>query len=474
MLTKSKTKLPELLASGQKARLIPVGSEGSKEGRATSILLSTLSAVDEFAHNMFGSVGVRVGSRTNIEVYTEIVFADKEGKSKLRPDGLIIINTGKGQWTTLVEAKIGNSELSSDQIRDYLALAKKYKIDAVITISNQYAAIPTHHPVPLKKSDLKGVGIYHWSWMFALTEAILLLKSMGVKDEDQRFLLSEMVRYYDHPSVGVSSFGRMNAEWKDVVLKVKSGSKLTKTSDEVVNTVGSWHQEARDLCLILSRDLAVPVSLRLSRKNKNDPLNRLKSDCEQLVSKQTLECELDIPYAASPLLVIADLTRRTLSCVMSVQAPKDKKRSAARLNWLLRQLKDTDPVDLYIRAVTHGRSGNVQAPLHAIRENPRAVLLNGGVEIQPVAFEVIMVKDLAGKFSGRSTFIKAVENVVSRFYEVAGQNLQSWTPKAPKVSKEKEDEAPDLGERETIAVVYKEDAVGVEVKEMDEFPERNG
>ena len=221
MLTRSRKKLPDFLASGEKARLIPVGSEGSKEGRATSILLSTLSAVHEFAHNMFGAVGVRVGSRTNIEVYREVVFSDKEGKSKLRPDGLIIINTPKGQWTALVEAKIGNSELSSDQIRDYLALAKRHKIDAVITISNQYAAIPTHHPVSLKKSDLKGVGIYHWSWMFALTEAILLLKSMGVQDEDQRFLLSEMVRYYDHPSVGVSSFGNMNAEWKDVVPKDK-------------------------------------------------------------------------------------------------------------------------------------------------------------------------------------------------------------------------------------------------------------
>jgi len=84
------------------------------------------------------------------------------------------------------------------------------------------------------------------------------------------------------------------------------------------------------------------------------------------------------------------------------------------------------------------------------------------VGIQPVAFDVTMVRDLAGKFSGRSTFIKAVEDVVSRFYEVAGQNLQSWVPRAPKVSKEEEAEAPDLGERETITVVYKEDASGVE------------
>ena len=157
----------------------------------------------------------------------------KNGKAKLRPDGLIIVNKGKKQWKALVEAKIGNANLNPDQIKDYCELAKRFKIDAVITISNQYAAIPTHHPISFKKSDLKGVALYHWSWMFVLTESILLLKSMGIGDDDQKFILSEMVRYYDHDNVGVTSFTSMNPEWKDVAMKVRSGSRLAKTSDEV-------------------------------------------------------------------------------------------------------------------------------------------------------------------------------------------------------------------------------------------------
>lgn len=93
------------------------------------------------------------------------MLQDKAGKEKLRPDGLIIINTGRSQWKALVEAKIGKAELDAEQIKDYLALAKKYKIDAVITLSNQYSAIPSHHPIQFKKSDLKGVDLYHFSWM---------------------------------------------------------------------------------------------------------------------------------------------------------------------------------------------------------------------------------------------------------------------------------------------------------------------
>lgn len=124
----------------------------------------------------------------------------------------IVVNTGRKQWKALVEAKIGNSDLDEQQIKDYLILAKKHNIDAVITLSNQYSAIPTHHPVSLKKSDLKGIELYHFSWMFILTEAIMLLKTMSVDDEDQRFLLNEMVRYFDHDSVGVSEFSSMNHE----------------------------------------------------------------------------------------------------------------------------------------------------------------------------------------------------------------------------------------------------------------------
>ncbi len=469
----NKLKLPEFLATGEPARLIPVVSEGSKEGRATSILLATLSAVHEFSQSLFSAVGVRVGSRTNIEVYTEIVFKDKDAQIKLRPDGLIIVNTGKGQWKALVEAKIGNAELSPDQVKDYLALAKKHSIDAVITISNQYSAIPAHHPIPLKRSDLKGVELFHWSWMFIFTEAILLLKSMSVDDVDQHFLLQEMTRYFDHPSVGVASFTSMNKEWKDVTQNVRSGSRLSKGSEEVTNTVGSWHQEARDLCLIMSRKLAVPVSLKLNRKHKTNPMERLKEDCELLVSSQTMVCELEIPNAASSLTVVADLTRRTIGCSMRVDAPKDKQRSTARLNWLLRQIKDINPQDIYIKAVTHGRSNNPQALLEVVRENPMAVLMNEGVEIQPVAFEIMMVNDVAGKFSGRNTFIEAVEYTVTHFYEEAGQNLQAWMPSAPKVKNEKAAGVIDLDKTETVALVKDQDD-DIEAVPYNDKIERSG
>jgi len=43
------SELPDFLKQGEAARLFPVLSTTSKEGRATSILLSCLDKVDEFA-----------------------------------------------------------------------------------------------------------------------------------------------------------------------------------------------------------------------------------------------------------------------------------------------------------------------------------------------------------------------------------------------------------------------------------------
>lgn len=279
-----------------------------------------------------------------------------------------------------------------------------------------------------------------------------MLKTMNVEDEDQRFLLVEMVRYFDHDSVGVYEFTSMNKEWKDITTAVRSGSNLSKNSPDVEHTIISWHQEARDLCLLLSSSIVVPVSLRLSRKHTNDPAARIKDDCDDFVKHLALTCELDIPNAVSPLKVTADLKRRAVDCSMTLNAPKDKKRPSARLNWLLRQLKNTDCDDIFVKAYTMGRGNNPQQKLIDLRQNPDLLLAPDGNSIMPIAFDVILSKDLAGKFSGRSTFIQATEDSVKEFYSVAGQYLEAWIPPAPKVKSQKQNDVHDIDDEETVVI----------------------
>ncbi len=62
--------------------------------------------------------------RSRIETYTEIVLKNRPSNLKDRPDGLIVVKTGKREWRALVEAKVGSSELTTEQIEKYRHLAK--------------------------------------------------------------------------------------------------------------------------------------------------------------------------------------------------------------------------------------------------------------------------------------------------------------------------------------------------------------
>lgn len=426
------TERPDILKSGEYARLIPVVADSSREERALSILLATMSAVEEFRTAMFASLGVRAGAKASLEAYSQCVLSPPALPAD-RPDGLIILNTGKRRWRALVEAKIGSAELDPVQVERYAECARAMELDALITLSNQFVALPDHHPVRLPKILTKRVALFHWSWMFVVTQANLVLAKDGVASPDQRFILEEALRYWRHDSAGIATFDRMNREWKDLVGKVRNRAALNRTSPEVENTLASWHQEERDLCLLLTRRLGRPVTLRLPRSHREDPVQRLRDDCDSLVKSETLRVEFDIPDAAAPLEVVAHLATRTIRCSMRLQAPTDRKRGSARVNWVVRQLAKSDPASTHIKAIRRGRAEETEQTLEELRANPEA-LESRNRDHPPVAFEVFAVHDLAGRFGGGRTFIEALEDVVPQFYERVGQHLRAWVPAPPRIS----------------------------------------
>ncbi|MEX0680116.1 MAG: hypothetical protein WD097_01935 [Balneolales bacterium] len=446
------SKWPEFLQSGETARLIPVVADSKKEQRTTSVVLAAMIGVYEFRQTMLGSLGIRVGNRANLHAWTEVTFVEgPKGRDKIakkdRPDGLLVLETGKKKWTALIEAKVGNAEVGDEQLKEYLKQAKHHKIDAVITITNQFVALPTHHPVKVQKNLTRGIKLFHWSWTYILTQATLLLEGDEIESQDQQFLLEEVVRYLSNDSSGISRFDSMNRKWKDVVGKVKSNAPLNKTSEEVANTVSSWHQEQRDLCLVMSRELGRTVKLRLSRSHRTDPQKRLRDDIDVLVRSKILNCELEIPHAAAVLNVTADLATRTIVCSMHLDAPQDKKRTSARVNWLTRQLSGIEFNDIYIKALRPGRAEETQATLEDILNNPEA-LSSETTDVVPKSFEVFYMVDLAGKFSGSKVFIEELERAVPHFYEQAGQKLRAWIAPPPKIRRT-EKEASDKEKKES-------------------------
>ena len=86
--------LPPFLIQGEAARLFPVLSLTSKEGRATSILLAVMQHVPALAQSIFKPFNQRVGQRSRLSCFTEIVFKSSGKAHKARPDGLLELHTG--------------------------------------------------------------------------------------------------------------------------------------------------------------------------------------------------------------------------------------------------------------------------------------------------------------------------------------------------------------------------------------------
>ncbi|WP_349357867.1 hypothetical protein [Stappia sp.] len=431
-----KTPLPNLNGVGERSRLFPVLAETSKEGRALSILLACVANVRELGQSLLSDLGVRVGVRAEVETFTEVVFEKTGSDKSLRPDGLILVRNGSRQWPAIVEAKIGNSELSQEQIENYLDIAKQNKIDAVITISNQFAPLPSHHPVQLGAISRRKSELYHWSWMHILTESKILLDNDNVADEDQRLILNELVRFLAHDSTGVKHFSQMPSEWTTVLSTVQAGGGLSQTSADVKAVVGAWHQEGRDLSLTLSRQIGRNVKIRVPRAQRADPTARLKADCKDLCSDNCLRLSLSVPDAASPIEVVADLKTKSIAAVMRLKAPADRKTTKARINWLLRQLKKAESTELHVRLYWPGRGPFSQSTLEELRRNPDLVLENNN-KSNVTSFEVLLVRDCGPRFSQRKNFIVDLETVVPSFYLEAGQYLREWQAPAPRIREEK-------------------------------------
>ncbi|MEJ1411438.1 MAG: hypothetical protein RPU60_14740 [Candidatus Sedimenticola sp. (ex Thyasira tokunagai)] len=440
------TNITDSLLSGSRARLIPVVADSKKEERATSVLLSTFMLVPQFAESVLAEAGARIGTRTTIKCYTEIVFKNKD-QNKIRPDGLIVLTRGTKSWSALVESKVGGNELKKEQIEAYLDLAREVRADALITISNQFATIPTHHPIPVNKNKTRNVGLFHFSWLSLLSKAHIMSEAKSLDDREQSFVLRELIRYLNHQSSGVSPMAAMNSEWRDVCTQVQQGAALKKTAQETEASALSWQQLIRYMSIELSMATNSLVQVALSRAQTNDPTALLQTDISNLVTKSALSGSLLVPNAAGSIDVCADITRRVLTISMRIPAPADKSRATASINWLIRQLKSLSESDLIIKAIWPGRVADTQCALVNATQDP-TILVPEGMKDIPKDLEIIRVVDLGVKFKGKKVFVESAISAVRCFYQDVGQNVTKWVARPPKTKGEtnskKEDAFDDI------------------------------
>lgn len=410
------------------ARLIPTsGINGAEEQerRATSALLSVLTAVKEFGRALTTPLGAPAGL---VEAFIEVPF-NMDGK-RYYPDGLLRVSRGKRQWTALVEVKTGANCLEAQQLEAYLDIARFENFDAVLTISNELAALPGMHPTAIDRRKMRRIPLHHLSWTQVLTEAVMQKVHRGIADPDQAWILGELIRYLEHPRSGALEFDDMGAAWVTVRNAIEHGT-LRASDKAAVEVASRWDQLVRYACLRLGRQLGIEVQPGYTRRELTEPGVRAQAVVASLVNGGVLESAIRIPNTVGPLAVSADLRASRVFAAVDIEAPRTGK-SQTRVNWLLRQLRDAPDLVRVDAYGAYARTTTGSGLLRDLRRDPAALIGDPKKDLR--AFRVTMSSAMGSKRgAGRGSFIGSVLELIDAFYESTVQMIKPWAAAPPKL-----------------------------------------
>ncbi|GAB3192549.1 hypothetical protein [Nesterenkonia suensis] len=420
-----------MVESWREARLIPTsGIRGAtdQEVRATSALLAVLSIVPSFSHALLKPCGAPLGRvRANVECFVEVAFEDKKKKRSPRPDGLIRVTRGGTAWTALVEVKTEGNDLAKEQVESYMDVAKENGFDAVITISNEIPPIQGAHPLPLDGRKLRAVPVYHFSWVRIISLAIMEREVRGIEDDEQKWILGELIRYLEHENSGALDFTDMGPSWTSVTDCVKTG--LVRRSDpDVLDVATKFDGLVRYICLKLGQRLGVDVGPQLPRKQRDNPDERAAQLAAELEKDGSFSARIRIPGTVGDMDLRCDLRAKQVQLASTVPA-SGHARNTTRVNWLLRPL-DEGLSDVIIEAHA-GRRRHADS-LEAFKEDPREALPDDFPEVKSFTITRVSHLGLQKTTKGRDSFINGVMQAIDEFYASILQRQRTWTPPAPK------------------------------------------
>lgn len=411
----------------QSSKLIPTCKIGD-EMALTSIFLSSLRLVKEYRDNIFKEIKLTRSGKAYY--FTEVSFPELDKKSRI--DGMIVVVVKETiKDVVFFEMKNKNVGIDKIQIERYLELAKKLKVDKLITVSNEFVANSSLSPINVRVP--KSISMYHFSWTYLMTVAQLLLfeNEENITSLDQIEIMNEVMEYLENPVSGVSGYTKMKAGWKELVESI-GAQKPLKISDQFIeDAVLSWYEEEKDMALYLSRNLGVLVKSTPKKKDS------LKSDIANVIKRNSLCGILSVKNSVSDIKVLADFERRSVSMSVKVIPPLDK-GTKARITWLSKQLqnckKQTEMIfskmekDIWIEADIKFGKSHIRINLS---ELGTLLDLTAGREIQ--AFNVILISRFGVNFASVKKFVELIERMIIEYYAGIVQHMTNWNRHAPKL-----------------------------------------
>lgn len=342
-------------------------------------------------------------------------------------------------------------------------MARQHGFDGVLTLSNDIVADPDALPFKLNGQKRGKLTVRHVSWWQVLTEAVIQHRFRGIEDPDQAWILGELIRYLTDERSGASGFEGMGPDWVRLRDGARNGT-LRSSDPEASAVAARWEQLVEFLCLNLSQELGVAV--RRIRPRGKSPRDRLEEAVGVLGSEGRLHGAIRVPDAVGPIEIEADLRSRHLTTSVAIDAPRDRKRPTARINWLLRQLKEA-PDGLRIDVRYPRRREGQSALLGESRAAPELLLLPSDPKCEPASFLLAQSAPIGTKGGrGDGSFVDETCKQTTRFYRDLVQGLRAPQPKAPQLSEEAPTPAPQEPEQSESAARREHDLSLRSIAEM--------
>lgn len=385
-------------------RLIPISKQ--TERRLLSVFMALLDLVPAIRSDFLMMCGYGAGKTSTVQSFMEVSYSSPK-LSDVRPDGLIACKRGSTTWGAFIEAKAEGKPIRPEQIQDYAELAASLDIDAVITISNEFALSPSELPYHFAHNKRRKREIYHFAWADIRTFLEGFRNDTQLTDLERK-ILAECLKFLWSTGSGILTYDAMPVKWPEFVQAAGIALGFGTKTQGITEIVHGWQQERRDLCSKLTCKTQLNVELLHEAGARASQDERLSYDRKLLADDYVLSAKFVIKGSKAHIATLAELQSCRTSVALHFLPPPDKK-ARGTVSWFLNKLEGSEWADVTVSFDWKGRNQKQTFDLDDLREYPEQAY--EGQKDAPKSIRVMKSVHDVRRFKSRKKFIEDVEEL---------------------------------------------------------------
>jgi len=396
----------DLKAAPLPPKLIPTFKQ--PERQLLSVFFALMEGSKAFRTRFLAACGYKAGKTASFMSAMEPQY-EKAKYPEVRPDGLLSCKRGSSHWAAFVEAKCDKNPIRSEQIQNYLELAKMLSVDTVISISNEFARLPEDPPYFIARKFTKTVKLLHFAWADVRTMLNFTLAEEFDLEHSERFLLQQGAEFFWTDKSGISTYDAMPENWKAFVEASGTSLGFGQNQKGLAEIVHGWQQERRDLASKLANQTMQAIDLRHHSGVRLDDEGRLKADRKLLADDYRLGALYLLKDSKTEVDVLVSLRSCRIEVAFGISLPEGKGARAC-ISWLSKQLKSAGMGDAILSIDWPGHAEDSTLTVEDFINDPDGVL--AGQKSAPKSAKLIFGHQDTRRFKSRKFFIADLENLI--------------------------------------------------------------